>query len=108
MLDKNLDEMSNSADRNNTIDLDVAFHEAMATATHNPFFLMVARPINELLRLLYNDKLGYMSLRETTVFEHGQIVDAVRKRNPIEAEEATRNHLLRVGKSVQDLLGEKR
>ena len=107
LLDKNLAEMSTSVDRDHTIDLDVAFHEAMAAATHNPFFLMVTKPINDLLRLLYHDKLGYMSLRETTVFEHRQIVESVRERNCKGAEESTRNHLSRVAKTIQDLLAEK-
>ena len=107
LLDKNLAEMSTSADRDHTIDLDVAFHEAMASATHNPFFLMVTKPINDLLRLLYHDKLGYMSLRETTVFEHRKIVESVRERNCKGAEESTRNHLSRVAKTIQDLLAEK-
>ena len=107
LLYSNVAEMSESTDRDHTIELDVAFHEALAAATHNPFFLIVVKPINDLLRLLYNDKLGYMSLRETTVLEHGKIVKAVRERDPKKAKEATCKHLLRVGNSVKDLLTEK-
>tara|TARA_B100001057_G_scaffold206276_1_gene207027 strand:+ start:6201 stop:6902 length:702 start_codon:yes stop_codon:yes gene_type:complete len=107
LLDKNLSEMSSSVDRDHTIELDLAFHEAIAAATHNPFFIMVARPINDLLRLLYHDKLGYMSLRETTVFEHRQIVESVRKKNRSGAEECTRKHLVRVANSFHKLIAEK-
>jgi GntR family transcriptional repressor for pyruvate dehydrogenase complex len=52
------------------ISLDLAFHDLLASATHNPFFLLITRPINELLRSLYIDRVGYVSLRQITVSEH--------------------------------------
>jgi len=93
-------------DRSRTIELDIAFHELLSAATHNPFFLIVTRPINELLRRLYIDKIGYMSLREKTCQEHRAIVVAISKRQPDVADRATREHLDRVGHSVEKLISE--
>lgn len=104
-LEANIAEMAApNADRNNTIHLDIAFHEALAEATHNPFFLMVSRPINDLLRVLYIDKVGYMSLRDTTIAEHRAIVDAIRASDSVAADQATVQHLSRVGDSVKTMI----
>lgn len=104
-LDENLTHMADlKTDRATTINLDISFHEAVADATHNPFFQMVIRPINDLLRTLYIDKVGYMSLRDTTVIEHRAIVDAIRASSPDEAVAATRTHLSRVSESVRDMI----
>lgn len=104
-LDDNLALMADPAtDREATVNLDIAFHEAIADATHNPFFQIVIRPINDLLRALYIDKVGYMSLRGTTVDEHRAIVEAIRESRPDEAVAATRAHLERVGESVRGMI----
>lgn len=106
-LEKNLAEMSESTiERERMVELDVEFHELLAHATHNPFFHIVSRPINELLRTLYIDKVGYLSMRERTLQEHRAIVSAVTHCNPEEADRATREHLNRVGASVERLLEE--
>ena len=106
-LQSNLELMSSpDIDRSRTIELDIAFHELLSAATHNPFFLIVTRPINELLRRLYIDKIGYMSLREKTCQEHRAIVVAISKRQPDVADRATREHLDRVGHSVEKLISE--
>lgn len=107
-LDKlrtNLSEMAAPGlDRARTIELDMAFHELLSVATHNPFFLIVTRPINELLRSLYIDKVGYMSLRERTVAEHGAIVAAIAAGDADAADQATRDHLERIGSTVERLV----
>lgn len=90
------------------VEMDLQFHEALAKATHNPFFSLVTKPINELLRSLYLDKIGYMSLRKHTVAEHNVILDAVIKQQPESADLATRVHLGRVGKSVQAFINEEK
>lgn len=106
-LESNLELMSApDIDRSRTIELDIAFHELLSAATHNPFFLIVTRPINELLRRLYIDKIGYMSLREKTCQEHRAIVVAILNRQPDVADQATRDHLDRVGHSVEKLISE--
>jgi DNA-binding FadR family transcriptional regulator len=107
-VEANLAEMSLAdTPRDRAIELDLAFHDLLATATHNPFFLLVTRPINELLRSLYLDKVGYLSLRERTLAEHRDIFDAIRSRDPDLADKATRAHLGRVGQSVERLLAER-
>jgi DNA-binding FadR family transcriptional regulator len=107
-IDANLVEMAHAeTSRLRAIELDLSFHDLLASATHNPFFLLVTRPINELLRSLYLDKVGYLSLREQTLAEHRAILDAVRNRDPEQADQATRAHLGRVGHSVETLLLER-
>lgn len=106
-LEENLVLMADPGiDRARTIELDIAFHDLLAAATHNPFFLIVTRPINELLRRLYIDKVGYMSLREKTCAEHQAIVAAIAVRQPDAADKATRAHLDRVGNSVERLISD--
>jgi DNA-binding FadR family transcriptional regulator len=106
-LRANLDEMAKaSLDRGRTIELDMAFHELLSVATHNPFFLIVTRPVNELLRNLYIDRVGYMSLRELTLAEHGAIFAAIAVGDPDAADRATRDHLERIGGSVERLMAD--
>jgi len=88
------------------VESDLLFHEALAKATHNPFFSLVTNPINELLRSLYLDKIGYMSLRKHTIAEHKVILEAVIRQQPDSADLATRVHLGRVEKSVQAFINE--
>jgi len=107
-LRENVAEMhSDDLPRGKMISLDLAFHDLLATATHNPFFHLVMRPINELLRSLYIDRVGYMSLRQTTVLEHEEILAAIEDRNADGADAATRRHLDRVGQSVEALITER-
>jgi GntR family transcriptional repressor for pyruvate dehydrogenase complex len=94
--------------RDEMIALDLAFHDLLAAATHNTFFSLVTRPINELLRALYIDKVGYTSLRQTTLAEHQAILQAVEARDANAADAATRAHLDRVGESVRALIAEQR
>jgi GntR family transcriptional repressor for pyruvate dehydrogenase complex len=89
------------------ISLDLAFHDLLASATHNPFFLLITRPINELLRSLYIDRVGYVSLRQITVSEHEAILSAIENSDSEAADAATRGHLDRVGKSVEALIAER-
>jgi DNA-binding FadR family transcriptional regulator len=108
VIEANLYEMAQAdTSRQRAIELDLAFHDLLATATHNPFFLLVTRPINELLRSLYLDKVGYLSLRERTLAEHRAILDAICTHEPDLADAATRAHLGRVGQSVEQLLAER-
>ena len=93
-------------DKEVTIQLDTSFHELLAAATSNPFFTLVCRPIIELLRDLYMNKAGYMSLVEQTYGEHQKIVDAVIEKNSEAAERAMRDHLTRTERNLAALMAE--
>lgn len=106
-LRANLGEMRRTdLSRDAVVALDISFHDLLAAATHNPFFLLVTRPINALLRSLYVDRVGYMSLRQTTVAEHEAILAAVEAGDGDAADAATRSHLDRVGRSVAAMIGD--
>jgi GntR family transcriptional repressor for pyruvate dehydrogenase complex len=95
---------SDDLQQDRLISLDLTFHDLLASATKNPFFSLVTRPINELLRSLYIDRAGYVSLRTVTVSEHQAILRAIEDGNANAADTATRRHLDRVGQSVAELL----
>lgn len=104
-LHHNLEHMQEAGDnRARTIEIDTAFHELLATATHNPFFSLVTKPIIELLRNLYMDKDHYMSLVDDTFADHQAILSALEKRSANEAEQAMRMHLSRVEHNVRAML----
>ncbi len=95
---------SPDAAHHETIRVDLEFHELLAEATHNPFFILVSRPITELLYSIYINKSGYMSYRSTTFAEHERIVEAIADKNAEAAETAMQNHLHRVGMTVEKLI----
>jgi DNA-binding FadR family transcriptional regulator len=104
-LRRNLEQMQTAGDdRAKTIELDTAFHELLATATHNPFFSLVTKPIIELLRNLYMDKDRYMSLVADTFADHQAILSALESCSEKAAEQAMRIHLGRVEENVRALL----
>jgi len=98
---------SDELQQDRLVSLDLEFHDLLASATKNPFFFLVTRPINELLRSLYIDRAGYVSLRKVTVFEHQAILLAIEGGNADAADAATRRHLDRVGQSVEALMAER-
>jgi len=80
--------------------------DLLAEATQNPFFILVSRPITELLHSLYINKSGYMSFRETTYGEHRVIVDAIIAQDGDAAVTAIERHLDRVGTTIEKLIAE--
>ncbi len=93
--------------RQDAIEADIAFHELLASATHNPFFVLVSRPITELLHSLYLDKSGYLSYRSQTCAEHEAIVDAIEKGTDKDAVAAMEKHLDRVGATIEKLISQR-
>lgn len=83
---------------------DIAFHSAVASASHNPFFLHVVNPVNDYLRRIYDESLGYEAARSQTFTEHARIADAIESRDPEEAAAAARDHLSRILGSTESLL----
>lgn len=107
-LRENLRKMkSTDIDRREAIEVDLEFHELLAAATHNPFFVLVSKPITELLQSLYRDKSGYMAFRSITFSEHKAIVDAIEDCDVNGAVTAMEKHLDRVGKTVEKMMRER-
>lgn len=106
-LQDNLQRIASAdTDRRDALKIDLEFHDLLAEATHNPFFILVNRPITELLHSLYINKSGYMSFRETTYGEHRVIVDAIIAQDGDAAATAIEQHLDRVGTTIEKLIAE--
>lgn len=89
------------------LEADLAFHESIAVASRNPFFIHVVNPINDYLRRAYRSSLGYEAARSDTLAEHTRIAEAIESRDPTSARRAAREHLERIaadsGKLVADM-----
>ncbi|MDE3831124.1 FadR/GntR family transcriptional regulator [Sinorhizobium meliloti] len=75
---------------------DLAFHRAIAAATHNEYFLLFIGFIAERISLAINAARAAAVLEEiveVTIAEHVSIRNGVAARDPVKAEEAMRHHL---------------
>jgi DNA-binding FadR family transcriptional regulator len=87
------------------IEEDVRFHLAIARASHNPFFVATVEtsvaPIRQFMELARSvtDKKSLERVR-TVQAEHQAIVDAIARRSPAEASEATRVHVLNAKRRI--------
>lgn len=71
---------------------DLQFHAAMASATHNPLLVVMARPLIEMIQTL-----GLMTFKTGSRAErhqwHSRLLECVKNHDPFGAEEALRQHL---------------
>lgn len=75
------------------IEHDTAFHQQLARSTQNPIFHVFMASITDLLaevQFLYRDDVGF---RRQAVEEHGEILDAVHRRDAARARAAIETHL---------------
>jgi DNA-binding GntR family transcriptional regulator len=95
---------SASADPRALIEVDRAFHRALARAAHNRFLeSTLSRMYNLSLRLWYLalDRIGPM---DSAVGEHARVLDAVRRRDSAAAEAALRQHITNFQARIKALL----
>jgi DNA-binding FadR family transcriptional regulator len=87
------------------IEEDVRFHMAIARASHNPFFVATVEtsvaPIRQFMELARSvtDKKSLERVH-TVQAEHQAIVDAIARRSPQDAAEATRVHVLNAKRRI--------
>ncbi|WP_088286874.1 FadR/GntR family transcriptional regulator [Ideonella sp. A 288] len=87
------------------IEEDVRLHLAIARASHNPFFVNTVEtsvaPIRQFMELArsVSDKKSMERVR-TVQAEHQAIVDAIARRSPAEAAEATRLHVVNAKRRI--------
>jgi DNA-binding FadR family transcriptional regulator len=102
--DKQLEELVELNERLRTADAssaeflnaDLAFHEKIAEASGNPFFLLVMQPVNTFLSESYTAGTGYPSEAGHTVEEHFEIAHAIEAGDPSRARFAAETHLRRI------------
>jgi GntR family transcriptional repressor for pyruvate dehydrogenase complex len=88
--------------------LDLAFHQALARATHNPFYSLVVGAIFLLIRDSSLSPLRFSSTRKLVQKEHGELVRAIEQGDPEEAAKACVRHLTRVRADMERLFAELR
>lgn len=82
---------------------DLAFHRALAAATHNEYFPLFIGFIAERISLAINAARAAAILEEiveTTIAEHVAVRDAVASRDPVKARLAMRHHLIGAAERV--------
>ncbi|MDP9246065.1 MAG: FadR family transcriptional regulator [Chloroflexota bacterium] len=87
--------------------LDLGFHQGLARATKNPFYVLVVSAIFLLLRDPSLAPLRYSTNRKTTQAEHREILAALESGDSDEAAIAALRHLKRVRRSMEELLAER-
>jgi GntR family transcriptional repressor for pyruvate dehydrogenase complex len=90
------------------LDADLLFHEKIAEASGNPFFLLVMRPVNTFLGDTYSTGAGYPSEAGHTVEEHREIAQAIGAGDPARARFAAENHLRRIARNRMLFTNEQR
>lgn len=88
--------------------LDLGFHQGLARATKNPFYVLVVSAIFLLLRDPSLAPLRYSTNRKITQAEHREILAALESGDADEAAIAGLRHLKRVRRSMEVLLAERR
>ncbi|MBA8843874.1 DNA-binding FadR family transcriptional regulator [Ochrobactrum sp. RH1CCR137] len=103
-LNEALAEMSGSKKWTDTgIAADLAFHRALASATHNEYFPLVLGFIAERINQAINAARARAVLEqivEITIDEHTAIRDAVHSRDPLQAREVMRHHIVQAASRV--------
>ena len=83
-------------DRDAFLATDMGFHELLAQASANPFFVLVSKPINEFLRNHYGHRDSYPSDPRRTLEEHREILRSIQKQDTLASRLATEEHLRRL------------
>lgn len=86
---------------------DQKFHEALAESSHNEFLISIYRTVQDIYRSYIAQISGLISGREASLVEHEAILNAILRKNPDEAEEAMRKHILMAQKLYEQLGEEK-
>lgn len=81
----------------------VRFHETLAAASNNPFFLEALKRINRVRRLLAYRSMGNRQRYYSQAREHIRILDLLMQDRNEEAAEAMRRHIQSVVKNLKKI-----
>jgi len=86
------------------VEIDYAFHDACARASHNPYLIDAINRLNS-----HSQRLWFISLRsigalDQIVEKHRQIYEAIARRDPEEAERLMREHIDNFRERIRSLL----
>jgi GntR family transcriptional regulator, transcriptional repressor for pyruvate dehydrogenase complex len=86
-----------TAARGDSVVADVAFHRAIAEATHNPYYVAVLDYLTQFVIPAVRASRGHAALREDFAREvedeHLAIADAIRRKDPEAARSAAQSHM---------------
>lgn len=72
---------------------DVAFHQVLAASTHNIMFVVLLDSVGEILMEIRQRSLQVPGRKEQAITEHGQVLEAVTRRDVAAAHSAMEDHL---------------
>lgn len=99
-----LDHLGQGSEAQVYIEIDRAFHRAMARGTHNRFLeYMLTRMYNLNLRLWYL-ALGKIGPVREAIEEHRRVLDAIVRRDGRQAEAAIRDHITAFQMRIKDIV----
>ncbi|MDA8228053.1 MAG: FadR/GntR family transcriptional regulator [Desulfitobacterium hafniense] len=88
---------------------DYEFHEKIALATHNPIFSQAVTTTADILQQFFElsrrQSLAMPSRKEIVTNEHREILDCIKRGQPLEAQRAMLRHIDNVEKKVKLLSG---
>lgn len=94
-------------DHQRALEWDLKFHEAVAMASGNVFFVNLVNPINQNLRKVYQSSMGYEAAQHQTLDEHRAIAKAVLEGDGAKARDASFRHLTRIAATAHKLVANK-
>jgi GntR family transcriptional repressor for pyruvate dehydrogenase complex len=105
-LEDLLEKMAQPATAAEHLELNTVFHEMIASATHNPLFVNVAKEISKSLAVLTRQQLRMPAARRSKLMVEGHraFVDAIRNRDPDTAYTVAQAHVEEVQKQVHRTL----
>lgn len=86
-----------SPETEDAVDADIAFHEAIATASHNPLMRQLARTLEPALRHSFHDAAFMPAAYVANIALHQDIADAIARQSPQKASAACRRLIQRAG-----------
>jgi DNA-binding FadR family transcriptional regulator len=107
-IEGHLERMRESRDAERAwVSADLAFHEAMAEASHNPFLVTLLRPLIQLIE--DSIRAGHRSSEAVArgLAAHQRILEALKDHDPDSAALAIREHLSDSQQPVLEFLGER-
>jgi DNA-binding GntR family transcriptional regulator len=82
-------------DYDQMLDLNIQFHESICRASRNSVVMQFVRQIHDWVRRLPDTTFSYSGRATTAMAEHDELVEAIARRDPEEAERLAKAHMER-------------
>jgi DNA-binding GntR family transcriptional regulator len=92
-LNRRLRKAGEQRDYTLMVELNLEFHEAIARASRSALLVQFMRQIHDWVRRFTDTNFSYRGRATEALTEHEAIIEALRRRDPAEAEQVTRQHM---------------